>query len=66
MLKENGGQKPAVYSGKLDAWKELCKRDDIDLVTIATPWEDHVPQAVFAMQQGKHVAIEVPRALTIL
>ncbi len=65
MLKENGGQKPAVYSGKLDAWKDLCKRDDIDLITIATPWEDHVPQAVFAMQHGKHVAIEVPCAITI-
>ena len=63
-LKENGGQKPTVYSGKLDGWKELCKRDDIDLITIATPWEDHVPMAVFAMQQGKHVAIEVPCALT--
>lgn len=65
MLKDNGGQSPAVYAGKPDAWKEMCKRDDLDLVTIATPWEDHVPQAVFAMQQGKHVAIEVPCALTI-
>ncbi|MCU0348983.1 MAG: Gfo/Idh/MocA family oxidoreductase, partial [Saprospiraceae bacterium] len=65
MLKENGGQKPATYAGKADAWKELCKRDDVDLITIATPWEDHVPMAVYAMQQGKHVAIEVPCALTI-
>jgi hypothetical protein len=53
-----------VYSGKADSWKEMCQRDDIDLVLIATPWEDHVPMAVFAMQQGKHVGVEVPCALT--
>ncbi|MEZ4961508.1 MAG: Gfo/Idh/MocA family oxidoreductase [Saprospiraceae bacterium] len=64
-LKENGGQQPAVYTGKPDAWKELCQRDDIDLVTIATPWEDHVPMAIYALQQGKHVAMEVPAAYTI-
>jgi hypothetical protein len=64
-LKENGGQQPAVYAGKLDAWKALCQRDDLDLITIATPWEDHVPMALYAMQQGKHVALEVPAAYTI-
>jgi hypothetical protein len=64
-LKNNGGQKPAVYAGKPDAWKDFCRRDDIDLVIIATPWEDHVPMAVFAMQQGKHAALEVPAAYTI-
>jgi predicted dehydrogenase len=41
------------------------KRDDIDLVVIATPWEWHVPMALAAMKQGKHVATEVPAALTI-
>ena len=63
-LKENG-QKPAVYSGKVDAWKEMVKQDDIDLVMISTPWEDHVSMGVYSMQQGKHVAIEVPLALTL-
>lgn len=65
MLQKEGGQKPAVYAGKPDAWKEMCRRDDIDVVIIATPWEDHVPMAVYAMQQSKHVALEVPAALTI-
>ena len=53
------------YSGKLDAWKEMCRRDDLDLILIATPWEDHVSMAVYAMQQGKHVAVEVPAAITL-
>jgi glycosyl hydrolase family 109/GFO/IDH/MocA oxidoreductase family protein len=64
-LKKNGGQNPAVYSGKEEAWKEMLQRDDIDLVTIATPWEHHAPMALYAMQQGKHVAIEMPCAYTI-
>lgn len=59
------GQTPAIYSGKADAWMEMCRRDDIDLVIICTPWDDHVPMAVFAMQQGKHVAVEVPAAMSL-
>jgi len=59
------GQNPAVYKGSLTAWKELVKRDDIDLVIIFTPWEDHVPMALEAMRNGKHVAIEVPAAITL-
>jgi len=64
-LKENGGQEPKVYTGKADAYKELCERDDIDLITIASHWDEHVPMALYALQQGKHVAVEVPAALTI-
>ncbi|HBN26315.1 MAG TPA: acetylgalactosaminidase, partial [Desulfobacteraceae bacterium] len=45
-------QKPAVYSGKEDAWKEMVKRDDIDLVIVSTPWEDHAPMCIYSMQQG--------------
>ncbi len=64
-LQKNGGQKPAAYFGKADAWKDMLHRDDIDLVLIATPWEDHTPMAVYAMLQGKHVGLEVPAAYTI-
>lgn len=58
-------QKPAVYTGSADAWKKMLQRDDIDLVIISTPWDDHVPMAVYAMRQGKHVAVEVPAAVTL-
>lgn len=59
------GLKPAdEYTGE-DAWKELCQRKDIDLIYICTDWLHHTPMAVYAMQQGKHVAIEVPAATTI-
>lgn len=48
-----------------EAWKEVCERDDIDLVYITTYWADHTPMAVYAMEQGKHVALEVPAAITV-
>lgn len=63
--KTASNRKPAVYSGKLDSWKEMIKRDDIDLVIVATPWEDHTPMALTCMRNGKHVACEVPIAYTL-
>lgn len=57
---------PAVeYSGKEDSWMEMCQRDDIDLIYVCTPWSLHAPIGVYAMQQGKHVALEVPAATTV-
>ncbi len=53
------------YIGDAEAWKKLCDRDDIDLVYICTPWQLHTPMAVYAMEQGRHVAIEVPAAMTL-
>ena len=48
-----------------EAYKQLCERDDIDLIYIATDWVNHTPIAVYAMEHGKHVAIEVPAATSI-
>lgn len=59
------GQNPEVYTKQVDSWMEMCKRDDVDLVIICSPWDMHVPMATYAMQQGKHVAIEVPAAMTL-
>ena len=59
------GFKPDSYTGSATAWQEMLQRDDIDLVIISTPWEDHVPMSVYAMQQGVHVAVEVPAAYTL-
>ncbi len=63
-LTSRGLPEAAEYSGT-DGWKELCQRDDIDLVYICTDWLTHVPMAVYAMQQGKHVALEVPAATSV-
>lgn len=62
---KDSGYHPHEYTGSADAWKQLCERDDIDLVYIATPWDLHTPIAVYAMLHGKHVATEIPAAVTI-
>jgi predicted dehydrogenase len=65
-IEEAGQPAPAaVYSGDESGFEELCRRDDVDLVYIATPWDLHVPMAVHAMEQGKHAAVEVPAATTL-
>jgi predicted dehydrogenase len=63
---EKAGQKtPAVIVKGDRGFEELVKRDDIDFVYIATPWEWHTPQALAAMNEGKHVGTEVPSAYTL-
>jgi predicted dehydrogenase len=62
---EFAGFNPDIYTDDADAWKVMCDRDDIDLVYICTPWNMHAPMAVYAMEHGKHVAIEVPAANTL-
>ncbi len=52
------------FSGE-EGYKQLCERDDIDLVYLAVPWQLHTPIAIYAMEHGKHVAIEVPAATSI-
>ncbi len=56
--------KAAIYYGE-KGYEALCERDDIDLVYICTEWQSHVAIAKYAMEQGKHVAIEVPGALNL-
>jgi len=63
-LADAGRPKAAEYSGQ-EGWKELCERQDIDLVYIATDWNNHVPMALYAMEHGKHVAVEVPAAMNL-
>ncbi len=63
-LTEAGMPEAAVYSGEL-GYENLCKRDDIDLVYIATDWLHHFPVAKCALENGKHVAIEVPSAMNL-
>lgn len=59
------GQQPNVYTGSEDAYKQLCEDPSVDLVYICTDWVHHVPVALYAMEHGKHVAVEVPSAETL-
>jgi hypothetical protein len=53
------------YSNNEDAWKDLCESPDVDLVYICTPWDLHTPMCVYAMENGKHAATEIPAAVTV-
>lgn len=61
-LDKHGRHRAVAYSGSIDAYKKMCERKDIDIIYIATDWVHHVPIALYAMNHGKHVAIEVPAA----
>ena len=54
----------ATYLGEA-GWQELCDRDDIDLIYISTDWLSHADIAIYAMEHGKHVALEVPAAMSV-
>lgn len=51
-----------AYGGEEESYKKLCEDPGVDLVYICTDWVHHVPVALYAMEHGKHVAIEVPSA----
>ncbi|MDD4872264.1 MAG: Gfo/Idh/MocA family oxidoreductase [Kiritimatiellae bacterium] len=65
ILVEKGRPMPAAYTGSEEIWHKLCELKDIDVVYVITPFLWHVPMALYAMQCGKHAAVEVPAALTI-
>lgn len=46
-------------------YRELCRREDIDAVTIASPDVFHCEQALFAFAQGKHVFCEKPLGMSV-
>lgn len=65
VLLNAGKEKPTSYHGSEDLWKKVCEREDIDLIYVVTDWENHANIGVYAMEHGKHVAIEVPAAMSL-
>ena len=65
LLEKHGRKHVAAYSGSTEAYKQMCERNDIDIIYICTDWVHHVPIALYAMEHGKHVAIEVPAAMNL-
>ena len=64
-VSKHQSKKAKQYTGKENTWETVAKRDDIDLLLIATPWKWHTPMAIYGMENGKHVAVEVPISYTI-
>ena len=55
----------ATGAQRMTDWRAACSSDKVDLVYICTDWSHHVPVALEALEQGKHVAVEVPAAQTM-
>ncbi|RYY13022.1 MAG: Gfo/Idh/MocA family oxidoreductase, partial [Chitinophagaceae bacterium] len=63
ILSKAGLPKAKEYTGN-EGWKAMAASKDIDLIYSCTPWALHTPIALYSMNQGKHVATEVPAAIT--
>ncbi len=60
--KELGEKYDVPYTTSLD---EVLSRDDIDIISIATPHYLHAPMAIAAAEAGKHVMVEKPMCTTM-
>ena len=70
---EDRMQKAVDYCKEKKGWdvaavpcyRQLIERDDVDVVFVFSAWENHVPAAVYAMECGKQVGIEVGGAYSL-
>ncbi|KIL42518.1 dehydrogenase [Gordoniibacillus kamchatkensis] len=53
------------WEGCVTDWRELLRRDDIDLIDINAPSDAHKEIAIAAARAGKHLFCEKPLALTL-
>lgn len=60
-----GRAKPTIYGPGKNDYKKMLERDDIDIVIISTPWEEHARMCVDTMNAGKHAFVEVPAVCTL-
>jgi predicted dehydrogenase len=52
---------PDIYTD----YDELCRRDDLDGVTVVSATSCHAEQAIAALKQGKHVFCEKPLGVSV-
>jgi len=65
MIVKAGQPKPTEYHNGDHDYENLCARDDLDLIYIATPWIWHVRMCLASLAHGHHTATEVPAARTL-
>lgn len=49
----------------LSDWHAVISMPEVQLLYVCTPWDSHVEIATEAMRRGKHVALEIPAAITV-
>ncbi|MBR5446267.1 MAG: Gfo/Idh/MocA family oxidoreductase [Clostridia bacterium] len=61
LVEEKNGHTPKGTTN----YKELCESADVEVVVIASAWENHIPAACYAMECGKQVCTEVGGAYSL-
>lgn len=64
-LEELGVPKAQEFYGDTSVWRKVTALPNVDLIYVATDWKSHATIGIQAMKEGKHVAIEVPAAMTM-
>ena len=65
ILEKAGLPKALEFSGDTNVWRKVTALPNVDLIYVATDWAHHAIIGVQAMKDGKHVAIEVPSAMSM-
>lgn len=65
ILEKRGFPKALEFYGDTSVWRKVTALPNVDLIYVATDWKSHAAIGVQAMKDGKHVAIEVPAAMTM-
>ena len=65
MITDAAQPAPAVIVAGDHGFEQLVRRDDVDFVYTATPWEWHVPVMRAALASGKHCGSECPIGTTL-
>jgi len=65
MFSKQGKKAPVVYDKNENIFWDMLKKEKLDGVIIATPWEWHVPMAVAVMKSGAYAGVEVSAATTL-
>lgn len=65
VLKKFNKPEAKEFFGSAEIWKKVTAMPNVDLIYIATDWSTHAMMGIQAMKDGKHVAIEVPAAMSM-
>jgi hypothetical protein len=66
IVAKSGKKMPRIYTGDPFAWQDLLKKETLDGVIIATPWEWHKEMVIGSIEAGvKYVATEVILGITL-
>ncbi len=65
ILSSNNLPKAIELYGDTEIWSKATSLPNVDLIYVATDWQNHAKIGVQAMKDNKHVAIEVPAAMNL-